>query len=134
MKGMLKNLIAIGIVATASIVTGCGTIRSGESPSKNSPLTHGNVQFNLKKGTTTQAEVLEKFGAPNITTIDASGQEVWTYQRHATVGKESSSYGTLVILGGSSSGFEQSSRTMTLIIKFDSSKVVSDFSSMASSF
>jgi hypothetical protein len=39
---------------------------------KNSNLTHGLVQLTLKKDVTTKAEVLETFGAPNITTIDAS--------------------------------------------------------------
>jgi hypothetical protein len=102
------------------------------------PLTHGQVQLTLKKGVTTQNEVLETFGAPNIMTIDASGNEVWTYQRHATVEKSKSSgaYGTIVLFGasGSAAGFEQSSRTMTLIIKFDKSKKVIDFRSMSSSF
>jgi outer membrane protein assembly factor BamE (lipoprotein component of BamABCDE complex) len=88
----------------------------------------------LKKGETTQAEVLEKFGAPNIATVDGQGNEVWTYQRHATVSRSSAGYATIVILGGGTSGFEQSSRTMTLIIKFDARKVVSDFNSMYSSF
>jgi outer membrane protein assembly factor BamE (lipoprotein component of BamABCDE complex) len=105
---------------------------------KNSPYTHGNVQLTLKKGITTQAEVLESFGSPNITTIDADGNEVWTYQKHATVSKsqESSAYGTVILFGGGegSSGFEQSSRTMTLIIKFDDSKKVVDFKSMSTSF
>jgi hypothetical protein len=46
------------------------------SDSTPSPFTHGNVQLNLKKNETTQAEVLEKFGPPNIATIDASGNEI----------------------------------------------------------
>lgn len=107
-------------------------------PTTTNPLTHGNVQLTLKKGITTQTEVLEKFGAPNITTIDASGQEVWTYQRQASVANAgSNSAGIWLIFVSSSkseSGFEQSSRTMTLIIKFDSQKVVSDFHSFSSSF
>jgi hypothetical protein len=104
----------------------------------NSPYTHGNVQLTLRKSVTTQADVLEKFGAPNIATIDASGQEVWTYEKHAVVtsASEGGGYGTIVILGGSggSSRSEQSSRTMTLIIKFDTDKKVSDFRSMTTSF
>ncbi|MEZ5499992.1 MAG: hypothetical protein R3E77_11265 [Steroidobacteraceae bacterium] len=105
---------------------------------RNSELTHGNVQLNLKVGETTQTQVLEVFGAPNITSIDGSGQEVWTFQRQATVSQatSSSSYWTILLAGGSSSaaGFEQSQRTMTLIIKFNDKKVVSDFRSRASEF
>jgi len=105
---------------------------------RNSELTHGNVQLNIKVGQTTQTEVLEAFGAPNITTIDGQGNEVWTYQRHATVSQSSSSsnYWTIILAGGGggSSGFEQTSRTITLIIKFDDSDVVSDFNSRSSNF
>lgn len=105
---------------------------------RNSQLTHGNVQMNLKVGETTQTDVLEVFGAPNITSIDGSGREVWSYQRHATVSQSSSrsGYWTIILAGGggSSSGAETTTRTMTLIIKFDENKVVSDFSSRSSNF
>jgi len=104
----------------------------------NSPLTQGNVQLNLKVGKTTKADVLEVFGAPNITTRDGGGQEVWSYQRYATVtqSKEKDSFWTILLVGGSSktSGFSQTMRTMTLIIKFGSDDVVSDFRSRTSDF
>lgn len=109
-----------------------------ETKSSPSPLTHGNVQMTLKNGVTTQNEVLEAFGPPNIMTLDGSGNEVWTYHKQATVTKAESanSYGTIILFGGSggTSGFEQSSRTMTLIIKFDKDKKVMDFKSMATNF
>ena len=105
---------------------------------RNSQLTHGNVQMNIKVGDTTQTEILEVFGAPNITTIDGSGKEVWTYQRSAQVSQSSSSsnYWTVVLIGGdnSATGLETSSRMITLIIKFNENKVVSDFSSRTSNF
>lgn len=104
----------------------------------------------LMVGTTTQAEILEKFGAPNITTIDGSGSEMWVYDRHATVSSNSTSGFSIGMLalggdgggaGGGGLGFgkskskaAQSSRTMTLIIKFDAQKRVSDFRSRSSSF
>lgn len=122
----------------ASTLVGCATNPSGTETAPNSPFTHGNVQLTLKKGVTTQAEVLEKFGAPNVATVDSDGNEVWTYQKNATVSKANvnSAYGTVVLFGGSStsSGFEQSSRTMTMILKFDASKKVIDFKSMTTSF
>lgn len=125
-------------MATSTLV-GCASPPSSmESTVQNSPFTHGNVQLTLKKGVTTQAEVLETFGAPNVATVDSDGNEVWTYQKNATVSKtnENSAYGTVILFGGrsSSSGFEQSSRTMTLILKFDASKKVIDFKSMTTSF
>lgn len=120
------------------ILTSCAV--SGDKPvtKRNSPLTQGNVQMTIKPGVTTKAQVLDTFGAPNITTRDAAGQEVWSYQRHATVAQSSSqdNYWTVIFAGGSSSaaGFEQTTRTMTLIIKFDENDVVSDFRSRTSDF
>ena len=113
-------------------------------------LTHGMVQMTLRVGQTSQAEVIEAFGAPNITTMDAAGDEMWVYDRHATVTTDKSggfSIG-LGILGGDGGvgaggglGFGKkkskstsSSRTMTLVIKFNSAKIVSDFRSRSSSF
>lgn len=113
-------------------------------------LTHGMAQLSLNVGKTSQLEVLEAFGAPNITTLDGTGSEVWIYDRHATVSASSNSsfsIGMLVGGGGGSVGAggglglgktknrtERSSRTMTLIIKFDATKKVSDFKSRSSSF
>lgn len=105
---------------------------------RNSEMTQGNVQLNLKVGETRKSDVLEAFGAPNITTRDGSGQEVWSYQRHATVvqSKERTSFWTILLAGGANraSGLTQSMRTMTLIIKFGGDDVVTDFRSRTSDF
>lgn len=113
-------------------------------------LSQGMVQMTLKVGQTTQYDVLEVFGGPNISTLDSDGREVWVYDRHATVSYDKSSgfsIGMLVgaggggVGGGGGLGFgskksrsEQSSRTMTLIIKFGPDKRVVDFKSRSSSF
>jgi len=105
---------------------------------RNSQLTQGNVQMNLIVGQTTKAQVLEHFGAPNITTRDGSGREVWTYQRAAQISQSSSKsgYWTIILAGQSarSSGLETSSSMLTLIIKFDQHDVVNDFRSRTSKF
>ena len=119
------------------LLTGCVTAPEPLTK-KNSELTQGMVQMNLEVGKTTKADVLETFGAPNITTRDSSGNEVWTYQRQAQVSQSSSSSGFIfVIVAGKSaeaSGFETSSKMMTLIIKFDGNDVVTDFKSRESNF
>lgn len=134
----MSNTRMISTVLVILIATGCAQAPTKPVTTRNSELTHGNVQLNLKVGETTQAQVLEVFGAPNITTIDGSGQEVWSYQRAATVSQATSTSGfwTILLAGQSqeSSGLEQTQRTMTLIIKFNSQKVVSDFRSRASEF
>jgi len=105
---------------------------------RNSQLTQGNVQMTLVVGKTTKAEVLEVFGAPNITTRDGKGNEVWTYQRAAQVsqGSGQENYWTVVLAGqrNYNSGFETSSSMITLIIKFGANDVVSDFNSRTSNF
>ncbi len=104
---------------------------------KNSNLTQGNVQMNLEVDKTTKSEVIEKFGSPNVTTRNSSGEEVWTYQRAGQVGQGQSEKGffSVLLLGGSStSTVETSSRMITLIITFDSDDVVRDFKSRTSNF
>ncbi|MSR09715.1 MAG: hypothetical protein EXR82_09400 [Gammaproteobacteria bacterium] len=135
---MLRSFAAIALFSFAVLLSGCFVPQPQPVTTRNSELTHGNVQLNVKVGETTQTQVLETFGAPNITSIDGSGQEVWTYQRQATVSQSTSgkNYWTIILAGGSTeaSGFEQTQRTMTLIIKFDASKIVSDFKSRSSNF
>lgn len=129
-----KNYLLLPIM----IICLSACTHTSNQTSSNSPYTHGNVQLNLEKGVTTQSDVLNAFGAPNLTTINGEGEEVWTYQKHATLSKSNSnsSYATIILLGRAknSSGFEQASRTMTLIIKFNADKIISDFESMSSSF
>lgn len=133
----MKNTILAVVVGTLCLGA-CAPLPTKPVTTRNSELTHGNVQLNLKVGETSQAQVIEVFGAPNITTIDGSGQEVWTYQRAATVSQSTSSNGfwTILLAGESqgAAGFEQTQRMMTLIIKFNQNKVVSDFRSRSSEF
>ena len=123
-------------IITILFLVGCKTTEPLSS--KNSNLTQGNVQMNLQVGDTTKLEVLENFGSPNVTTRDASGQEVWSYQRAAQVAQSSTSegYWTIIFAGQSktASGFESSSKMITLIIKFDENDVVTDFRSRESNF
>ena len=124
-------------VAFAIVLAGCAT-GPGPVDQRNSVLTQGNVQMNLKVGITTKTDVLNAFGSPNITTRDASGEEVWSYQRAATVAQSSSAAeGWTILLAGqarSAEGFSQTSRMMTLIITFNAKDVVSDFRSRTSDF
>ncbi len=132
---LMKKVLFLFIFSI--LLTGCVTAPEPLTK-KNSELTQGMVQMSLEVGKTTKADVLETFGAPNITTRDSSGNEVWTYQRQAQVSQSSSSSGFIfVIIAGKSteaSGFETSSKMMTLIIKFNEKDVVTDFKSRESNF
>lgn len=145
----MKYSVLAAIMA-ASFAT--ATVAREKPVDKDDPnsLTHGMAQMTLRVGQTTQLEVIEAFGAPNITTLDAQGNEVWIYDRQATVSMSKDSGFSIGMLlgaaggnvgGGGGLGFgssksktTQTSRTMTLIIKFGGNKVVSDFKSRSSSF
>jgi len=145
----MKYSVLAAIMA-ASFAT--ATVAREKPIDKDDPnsLTHGMAQMTLRVGQTTQLEVIEAFGAPNITTLDAQGNEVWIYDRQATVSMSKDSGFSIGMLlgaacgnvgGGGGLGFgssksktTQTSRTMTLIIKFGGNKVVSDFKSRSSSF
>ncbi len=136
---VIKKVVLAASLGVASILAGCTAITPPEPLTKqNSSLTQGNIQLNMTVGKTNKTEVLETFGAPNITTRDGVGREVWTYQRAAQVSQSSSQSGswTLILAGKSSSasGFESGSRMTTLIIKFGDNDVVSDFRSRTSNF
>ncbi|WP_372916554.1 hypothetical protein [Sandarakinorhabdus sp.] len=128
----------ITILAMSVALAGCMTNAPGPVDQRTNTLTQGNVQMNLAVGKTTKAEVLSVFGAPNITTRDSNGSEVWSYQRHATVSQSSagSNSWTILFAGGNKSvaGFSESTRTATLIVKFDAKDVASDFQSRMSEF
>ena len=145
--GECMLLIRMSALAVGLLIAAPTTVWAKDESNK---LTTGMVQMTVKVGVTTQADVIETFGAPNISTIDGSGREMWVYDRHATVSYDKSSGFSIGLLlggggdgvgGGGGLGFgtrksksEQSSRTMTLILKFDANKVVSDFQSRSSSF
>lgn len=139
---LMKSLPGLFLVLLLAgfLLSGCLSMPERPEPvtDRNSQLTQGNVQLSIQVGTTTKAQVLESFGSPNITTRDGSGREVWTYQRSAQVSQSSSKegYWTIFLAGrnSSSSGFESSSRMITLIIKFDGNDIVTDFNSRTSNF
>jgi len=50
----------------------------GERPDT---LSYGTATGLVKKGLTTQAEILNLFGGPNVTTTDRDGTEIWMYDK-----------------------------------------------------
>ena len=111
---------------------------------KEDKLTLGKVQSEIKKGMN-QTEVLEVLGSPNIVTKNKSGNEVWTYDKvgssqsstsgvSATYGQAQLNQGFWAFLFGGTTNSAQSSsdnstesKSLTVIITFDSNSTVSDF-------
>lgn len=143
MKSKFLPLLAI---LGVSLLAGCAT-----KPVSTSGLNQARVSVVLKRGVTTQDQVLATYGAPNLITMDGKGREVWTYQQHAVSGTASSAglsglgakfthsdtsffnFGWLA-MDMNGSHFTESSKTATLIVKFDRSNTVDDFTSVYSSF
>ena len=133
----MKILSGVVMVSLLFLLGGCATTHQQQGRTTN-PYTQGNVTLRLKKGVTTMAEVDKAFGAPNIVTQNAKGNQIWIYQKNnvSIQSGGSSGYFTILIAGVSSghSGYQQSSRTMTLTIYFNKHDVVTNFKSMSTSF
>ena len=139
---MIRTVLAALLLA--------GSPAAASAKDQANTLTHGMAQMTLHVGQTTQEQVLETFGGPNVTTLDGEGREVWVYDRFATVSSSKDSgfsIGMLVGAGGGGAGggaglgfgsskskSSTSTRSMILIIKFGPDKKVVDFKSRSSSF
>lgn len=115
------------------------------------PASYGLAKKMLEKGKTTQQQVVELFGAPNITTKGTGDiAEVWTYEKVSSefvasqVGVGGGAGvaahpGSVGLAGGLLGSYGKqkgvsSVRTVTLIIKFDSNEIVSDYRIMETNF
>tara|TARA_B100000686_G_scaffold31905_1_gene33225 strand:- start:20903 stop:21343 length:441 start_codon:yes stop_codon:yes gene_type:complete len=128
-------------IITTILLSSCSPPPTPSPPIEPSnSLTLGTVQSKILKGMS-QAEVLNVLGSPNIVTKNSQDQEVWTYDK---VGSSSSSAATVnygqrtlgqgflaFLFGGttSSAGSNTTNETksLTVIITFDTNKNVSDF-------
>ena len=149
MKNIWRSLRIIeSIVVAALLVSGCTTNWQQPPPSERSslqrdPLSYGAVMATVKKGETTQEDIMRVFGAPNVTTMDGDGQEVWMYDRISNASEvngwsEARRFTTffgLETLSAKEGGSRASStQTLTVIITFDTRKKVRDYSARATQF
>jgi outer membrane protein assembly factor BamE (lipoprotein component of BamABCDE complex) len=128
---MKPTWIALGL-CLAVAAAGCegGRAQIKDDKFKEDRLTVGKVQGEIKVGMPA-SQVAELLGSPNIVTTDDKRREVWIYDKVSTdrVDTASTVYGTLIILGATSSesASSQRQRTLTVIIKYDEEKKVRDF-------
>ena len=131
---MKNNVLLTIIILTPLILTTCATT---SSQPKEEELTVGIVQREIRIGMSA-AEVAEEIGSPNIVTTDEERREVWIYDKISSEVsyQERGGYGTLILIGTSSSSGskETSQKTLTIIIKFDEDNKVRDFAYHASRF
>ena len=116
----------------------CFALLAGCSQSRPSALTPGAAKKHIVPGETTQAEVIEVFGTPNVITRK-HGNEMWVYDKVSSR-TTSAAFGAGGLGGGfGSSGFgggglaagaastERSETTVMLIIYFDEKDIVKDY-------
>jgi hypothetical protein len=129
---------------------------------KQSGLSYGMVTSRVQKGVTTQAELIDLFGGPNIATTDSDGLETWVYERTASQSEisqegsqdvnESSQTNRLGVFFGigtsvketkgsdthakstSNTSVTHSIKTLTVIIKFNKDKTVRDYNVRTANF
>jgi hypothetical protein len=107
---------------------------SHEKPIQKSNLTFSNVKNGIVKKKTTQAEIIQMLGSPNLTTRNQRGEEVWTYSRQRTDSESGGSFFSVLIAGNNKAFSSMSSSTFDLIITFNSKDVVEDYSVVQSQF
>ena len=126
----MKKYIALFLLSSLLVLSGCASVQ----PIEKANLTPGMAKTKIIKGQTTQNEIIQVFGPPNIVTKNKSGNEVWTYDKVSVETGTSDVYGTLLIVGGAGSRSSTSTRTFTLMIEFDEKDIVKDFSYRSSAF
>lgn len=90
----------------------------------------GVVKSQLVKGSTTQAEVLKLFGAPNLVSKNKTSQEVWSYNKMSVENKA----GSTDFFAGQRASQSSSNRSFDLIITFDENDVISDYSVVSTTY
>ena len=139
--------------APAKPIPAPAPITSSEPPQQ-SALSYGLVTSQVRKGVTTQLELVQLFGSPNISTYDSAGIESWVYERTVTQTEVQSNAKSVQAAanlgvffgsgdaGGGVSGARSSAsgttttsvRSITVVVKFAPNKTVSDYSVRASYF
>ena len=125
-----KTLLCVLFIWPCLFLMGC---ESNQTTQK-SNLTAGMVKQKIIKGVTTQNELLEVFGAPNIITKNKSGNEVWTYDKVSADKSFEEGYWNVIVGGASGGKSSTATKTFTLMIEFDANNAVKDFSYRSSSF
>lgn len=113
---------------------GCATFPRTNEPAQKSNLTTGTVKKEIIKGQTTQAEILELFGAPNIITKNSNNDEVWNYNKMSFEHVSGADSGGIIFWGGSRAMSTATTKSFDLIIIFDENDVVKDYSVISASF
>lgn len=130
---MERLIIIFGLLALVITSIGCATTLPTPA------ATPGMAKKKIEKGVTTQEEIINLFGAPNLVTRTKEGGELWVYSNYTTVNKAmgmglgalgggiGGAGGGAGAIGGRGSYSASSSRSINLMIKFDQEDKVIDY-------
>ena len=127
--------ICVSLIATTFLLTGCA---STEKTKEKNPFDAITLKENLIEGKTTQTQVLETFGAPDMTLEDERKEDVWTYSRSKYESETDRAGisalavflpGPLAAIGGSvdNETYESSSKMITVTLKFNKKKILKSY-------
>lgn len=128
----MKKFITITLLA---LLTSCA---STDKANEKNPFDAITLKENLHEGKTTQIQIIETFGAPDITTQDENKNDSWTYAKSKTE-REGLGIGTGALamflpgplaLVGANVNHEKSStssKTVTVTMTFDQNKILKGY-------
>ncbi len=129
----MKRPSWLALAVCVLVATGMGC-SSSEKPQQKSNLTMGTVKKRLVRGKTTQADIVQLLGSPNMVTKNSHKEEVWTYSRQSYDSESGGFGGGLIVFGGNKAFSSGSSNSFDLIITFDKDDVVRDYSAVQSQY
>lgn len=120
------------ILLMSLTIFSCASYKYGENaePTQKSNLTFGVVKSKIQKGATTQNEILQIFGSPNLTTKNKSNNEVWSYNKMSVQERA----GRTDFFTGQKASASSASQSFDLIITFDENDIVKDYSVISTSY
>lgn len=122
----MKNRLTLCTPLLALILAASACQSTPKDDAESAALSPGAVKMKIVKGQTSQTQIIEAFGTPDLVT-HKDGQDVWTYDKTTYDYQKESNYLTVIFAGAGGDRVRSSSRSTLLIIYFDDRDLVSDY-------
>lgn len=127
---MTKKLISVAVLSLLTLLTACSSNPLQQAPK----LTVGEVKKHIKKGKTSQQQVVENFGSPNIITQNADGNEVWDYSRMSYNANASASGHGFIFRRSAENSSSSATSSFDLVITFNEYGTVEDYKVISAAY
>jgi len=109
-----------------AVLTACNPTRRDSDDAAPGNLTPGMVKLKIEEGKTTQDEIREVFGPPDLLTYK-DGRDVWTYDKTSYDFDSHSDFLWVIVAGSRNNSTRSSSRSTMLVLYFDAQDIVSEY-------